>query len=72
MAYHALLIGVSDCSRLQLPHRGECLFDPWLHSLEEVVWKFHSAAVDGKIEIAVVQKILLKTLPERRGRHRLS
>ena len=72
MPYHALLIGSSDCSRLQLLHRRECLFDPRLHSLEKVVWKFHSADVDGKIEMAVVQKILLKTLPERRGRHRLS
>jgi hypothetical protein len=64
MANHAFLIGIGDRSRFELFHRRKCLFDPRLHFLEEIVRKSHPADIDGKIEIAVVQKILLKTLPE--------
>src|SRR6266480_6984180 len=64
MANHAFLIGIGDRSRFELFHRSERLFDPWLHLLEEIIRKSHPADIDGKIEIAVVQKILLKKLPE--------
>ncbi len=64
MANHAFLIGIGDRSRFELFHRSERLFDPRLHLLEEIIRKSHPADIDGNIEIAVVQKILLKTLPE--------
>ena len=69
MTDHSPFVGIGDCSRLQLPHRCERFVDLRLHFLEEIVRKFHPADVDGETEFAVVQKILLKTLPARGGRH---
>ena len=64
MTDHPLLIGIGDCSRLELPHRGKRFVDLRLHFLDEIVRKLHPADVDGETEIIVVQKILLKPLPE--------
>jgi len=69
MADHPLLIRIGDCPRLQLAHRRECFLSKRLHFLEEIIREPHPADVDGKSEIAVVQEILLETLPEGGGSH---
>ena len=69
MAYHPFFGGVSNCPRFQLSHRPKRLLDFGVHFLEEILRKFHPADVERKIEIAVVQKVLLETLPERRRSH---
>src|SRR6266446_9507124 len=69
MANHSLFGGISDCPRFQLPHRGKRLVDLRLRSLEKILRKFHPADVEREIEIAIVQKISLETLPERRRSH---
>src|SRR4030095_1796521 len=63
MTDHAFLSGIGDCSPLQLPHGRKCFLNPRPHFLEEVVQKSHPADVERKIEIAIVQKVLLETLP---------
>ena len=38
--------------------------DIGLHFFEEVVREFHPADVERKTKVAVIQEVLLKTLPE--------
>ena len=63
MTDHALFIGIGDSSRLQIAHRRKCFFNQRLHFHKKIVREFHPADIDAEIEIAVVQKIFLKTLP---------
>ena len=65
MTHHAVFGGISDCPRFQLSHCRKRLLDLRLHSLEEILWKFHPADIERKTKIAVVQKISLEALPER-------
>ncbi len=64
MSNHSLLGGISDCSGLQRSHRCKRFIDLRLHFFEEIIREFHPADVERETKIAVVQKMLLKTLPE--------
>src|ERR1041385_7706551 len=66
---HSLFGGIGDCTGFQLSHRGKCLPDLRVRFLKKILWKFHPADVERKIEVAVVQKVSLETLPERRTGH---
>src|SRR5207244_3584343 len=66
MAYHPFFGGISDCPRFQLSHRRKRLLDFRVHFLEEILRKFHPADVERKIEIAVVQQLLLERMTGRR------
>ena len=56
-----------DLTLPDLPTRANAVH--MLHFPEEILRKSHPADVERKIEIAVVQKISLETLPERRRSH---
>jgi len=64
MSNHPLLGGISDCSSLQRSHRCKRFIDLRLHFSEEIIREFHPADVERETKIAIVQKMLLKTLPE--------
>jgi hypothetical protein len=64
MSNHSLLAGVSDCPGLQRSHSLKCFIDIGLHFFEEVVREFHPTDVERKTKVAVIQEVLLKTLPE--------
>src|SRR5207244_6885829 len=71
-ADHSFLIRIRDPARLQVAHGYERLVDLRAHLIEEIIRKFHPADVDREIEIVVAQKVLLKSLPERRRSHKVS
>jgi hypothetical protein len=62
MTDHALLSGIGDCSALQVSHGRKRFLNLRPHFLEEIVRKIHPADVERKIEISVIQKILLKNV----------
>jgi hypothetical protein len=64
MTDHPFLIRIGNRARLQFVHRCERLVDSRLHLAEEIIRKFHPADVDGELEIAVANKIVLESLPE--------
>jgi hypothetical protein len=64
MPNHSLLGGISNCPNLQRSHRRKRFIDLRLHFLEEIIRELHPTDVERETKIAVVQKMLLKTLPE--------
>ena len=69
MAHHAILVGVGNGTRFQFAHRAKRRLHLGLHLFEKPIGETHPADVDGKAEIVVAQEIILKSLPERLGRH---
>src|SRR4030095_9967875 len=64
MPNHSLLGGISDCPGLKRSHGCKRVVDRRLHFFEEIIREFHPADVERETGVAVIQKILLKTLPE--------
>ena len=64
MTNHSVFCRISDCSRLQFPHRRKRMLDLRLHFLEQIIRKFHPADVERKTELTIFQEISLKSLPE--------
>ena len=64
MSNHSVFAGIGDSPGLQRSHGRKGFIDLWLHLLEEIIREFHPTDVERKTEVAVIQEVLLKTLPE--------
>ena len=69
MADHSVFVTVRSSASFQIAHGRKRLVDLRSHLIEVTLRKFHPTDVDRETEIVVAQKVLLKSLPERRRRH---